>query len=58
MDHYNDDVLILPIFGGPMQVFGYSDSSDWRRYPSAGRLHWLSDPPAEDAPLVRTSQAH
>lgn len=53
MDHHNDNVLILPIFGGPMQISGYGDSFDGCRYPSAGCLHWLLGPTTEDAPVVQ-----
>ena len=53
MDHHNDDVLVLPIFGSPMQISGYSDSIDWCRYSSAGCLYWLLDPTTEDAPVVQ-----
>ena len=52
MDHHNDDVLILPVFGGSMQIFGHGDSFDRGRYPSVDSLHWLPDPTPEDAPLV------
>ena len=52
MDHYNVDVFIFPGFGGAVQVFGYGDSFDWCRYPSAGCLHWLLDTSAEDEALL------